>query len=446
MKTIWNESVSIPGRNHLPGNLTVDAAIIGGGLAGILTAYYLSQAGKQVIVLEADCIGSGQTCGTTAKITSQHGLIYERIQKNIGKRWARLYAAANQKAILEYERLIHDRSILCDFKKCSACLYSLSNETTLQREARAAMESGILAQFSTDTELPFSVKSALYFSDQAQFHPLKFLDSVSSLLTIYEKTPVQVVKDGGNQQVLLTPYGNVLAKDVVFACHYPFPLIPGYFFLKMYQKRSYVLALTHAGKLRNMYLGVDSDGLSFRSAGNTLLLGGNGHRTGKPVSNPYHNLRQIAHRLYPSSRVCGHWSAQDCITLDHIPYIGRISPKNPHWYVATGFQKWGMTSSMISAHLLTDLICGNSSVFEPLFSPSRLHIRASAAEFMAHSLESGRGLLSGLGRNSLRCPHLGCKLAWNSEENTWECPCHGSRFDCQGHLKNGPAQKNLFHS
>lgn len=444
MKTIWTQSTTIPSRNRLPGSLAADVAVIGAGLAGVLTAYYLSQAGKQVVVLEAHRIGSGQTEGTTAKITSQHGLIYQKLQTYMGNRFARLYASANQKAILEYQRLINACSIFCDFEKCSACLYSLKDPHSLQKESRAAMESGIHSQFSTDTELPFPIKGAVYFSNQAQFHPLKFLDSISSLLTIYEKTPVLSVKQEKKHQILSTPYGNVSARDVVFACHYPFPLIPGYFFLKMYQQSSYVLALSPAARLQNMYLGIDKEGLSFRSAGNTLLLGGFGHRTGKPSPHPYKSLSHTAGRLYPDSKIIGHWSAQDCITLDHLPYIGRFSSKAPHWYVATGFQKWGMTSSMVAAHLLTNSICGHSSVYDPLFTPTRFHLRASAAEFMIHSIESGKGLLSGMANKDRRCPHMGCKLAWNPEEHTWECPCHGSRFDSQGILKDGPAQKNLF--
>lgn len=458
MNTIWTQfesahltschmpkPVSIPSRNPLPGDLAADVAVIGAGLAGILTAYYLSQAGKQVIVLEADRIGSGQTQGTTAKITSQHGLIYHRLQKYMGKKAARLYASANQKAILEYERLIHARSIFCDFKKSSSCLYSVQNTSLLKQESRAALESGIHSQFATDTELPFSVKGAVYFSNQAQFHPLKFLESVSSLLTIYEKTPVLKVEQTRHHQILSTPYGKVSAKDVVFACHYPFPLVPGYFFLKMYQQRSYVLALAHAPKYESMYLGIEKEGLSFRSVGNTLLLGGNGHRTGKPTPHPHQSLSRTASHLYPHAKILCHWSAQDCISLDHLPYIGRFSASRPHWYVATGFQKWGMTTSMVAAHLLTNLIYGHSSSFESLFSPSRLNLRASVSDFMTHSMESGKGLLSGIGKKDRRCPHMGCKLIWNPEERTWECPCHGSRFSSQGALIDGPAQTSLFN-
>ena len=444
MNTIWTQSVSIPSRNHLPGDLSTDVAVIGAGLAGILTAFYLSQAGKQVVVLEADRIGSGQTQGTTAKITSQHGLIYQKLQTFMGKKAARIYASANQKAIMEFQRLIQARSIFCDFKKCSSCLYSIQNASLLQQESRAALESGIHSQFTTDTELPFSVKGAVYFSNQAQFHPLKFLESISSLLTVYEKTPVLKVDKTQTHQVLSTPYGKVSARDVVFACHYPFPLIPGFFFLKMYQQRSYVLALSHAAQYETMYLGVEKEGLSFRSVGNTLLLGGNSHRTGKPSPQPYQSLSLTASHFYPHSTVCGQWSAQDCISIDHLPYIGRFSLSRPHWFIATGFQKWGMTTSMTAAHLLTDLIFGHSSAFESLFSPSRLNLRASAVEFMVHSIESGKGLLSGIGKKDRRCPHMGCKLIWNPEEHTWECPCHGSRFDSQGALIDGPAQTSLF--
>lgn len=444
MKTIWTESVSLPARNHLPGNLSADAAVIGGGMAGILTAYYLSQAGKQVVLLEADRIGSGQTCGTTAKITSQHGLIYQKIQKNIGNVPARLYASANQHAITEFERLIRTRSIFCDFQKCSACLYSVLDAEPILKESKAALESGILSSFTTDTELPFSVKGAVYFPNQAQFHPLKFLEAISSLLTIYEKTPVISVKNAGTQQLLITPYGTVSAKDVVFACHYPFVNIPGYYFLRMYQSRSYVLSLSGAPEFHDMYLGIEKEGLSFRSFGGYLLMGGKGHRCGKPSARPYTALAQTARHLYPQSKLHSRWSAQDCMPVDHLSLIGRFSHSTPHWYVATGFQKWGMTSSMISAHLLTDLICGHASVFEPLFTPQRFHPKAAAAEFWIHSIESAKGLLSGFGKNTLRCPHLGCKLNWNPAENTWECPCHGSRFDSQGRLINGPAQTDLF--
>lgn len=450
MKTIWTESVSIPKRNHLPGNLSTDVAVIGGGMAGILTAHYLSQAGRQVIVLEADRIGLGQTAGTTAKITSQHNLIYDRLIKTMGKKKAGLYAAANQQAIAEFRHLIKSRSIFCDLEFCSSCLYSLEREDLLQREWKAAREVGIQAEFQKNTELPFSVKGALYYPEQAHFHPRKFLAALSYPLTIFEQTPVYTVKPSGGHQVLYTAHGKVTAKDVVFACHYPFPIIPGFYFAKMYQQRSYVLALSNVPVIQNMYLGVDAGKLSFRPCKDILLLGGQGHRTGKPVpgnkiyDDHYDALADTASHLYPHSAVCGHWSAQDCITIDHVPYIGRFSARNPHWYVATGFQKWGMTSSMVSALLLTDLICGHSSPFEDLFAPNRFTFRASAAELGTHLLESTKGLTAGAFCRTPKCPHMGCKLVWNPTDKAWECPCHGSRFDQCGHLESGPAQTDML--
>ncbi len=449
MKTIWTETVYIPEQPHLPGNLTTDIAVIGGGLAGILTAFYLAQAGKDVIVLEANRIGQGQTGGTTAKITSQHGLIYQHLTKTMGNKTARLYAAANQQAIQEYRRLIHDRSIFCDFKTNAACLYTTSRKELLQKELTAAREAGISAQLEFNTELPFPVEGALYFPDQAQFHPRKFLAAVAYPLTIYEHTPVLSLKRSGSQSMLYTPHGKVIAKQVVFACHYPFPLIPGFYFAKMYQKRSYVLQLEYTGQLKHMYLGIDPDGLSFRQIDQQLLLGGCGHRSGKSGANhgnavnPYEKLSDTARRLYPEAIIRGHWSAQDCMTLDHVPYIGTFSSRTPNWYVATGFQKWGMTSSMVAALLLTDVICGRKTPFLPVFAPNRFTPRASASELAVHMLESAKGLSAGLFCRTPRCPHMGCKLEWNSTDEAWECPCHGSRFDELGHLESGPAQTDI---
>lgn len=436
MKSIWNQNCQIPRRNSLPGNLDTEVAIIGGGMAGILLAFYLAQEGKQVVVLEASTVGSGQTKGTTAKITSQHNLIYKKLLTELGETALKLYSQSNEKAIREYERLIAARSISCCFEKRQAFLYTMDQPDTIHLEAMAARSAGIPAFEVTDTELPFSVKRALCFPNQACFHPLQFLGALSSTLTIFEHTPVLSVQD----HTLATPHGRVTAKKIVFACHYPFPLIPGYYFLRMYQEQSYVLALDNAPRLKGMYLGIDPDGLSFRSAGRYLLLGGQNCRTGHPAPAPYDILASSARSLFPESRTACHWSAQDCMTLDSLPLIGRFSRRRPDWYIATGFGKWGMTLSMVSALLLTDLICGRESPYQSLYSPMRFPIRPSAPRLVSHSAESALGLLKGLAPNVMRCPHMGCRLSWNPADSTWDCPCHGSRFDRLGHLITGPAQ------
>lgn len=448
MKSIWQETCTLPTYPALPGHIQTGAAIIGGGMAGLLTAYYLTRSGVPAVVLEARHIGSGQTAHTTAKITSQHNLIYSRLLQRFGEEQGRLYAAANQHAISEYERLVRSRDIDCDFTREAAVLYSQKETEPLRREAAAARLFGIPATITADTELPFPVQSALVFPDQARFHPLKFLKAITEGLTIYENTPVLSVKEGPDSyHTLHTPHGTVSAKHVVFACHYPFPNIPGFYFSRIYQKRSYVLALRDAAGITafpdGMYLGIDSDGLSFRTAGDILLLGGQGHRTGACTSDPYKALEAAARTYFPHTQTVARWSAQDCMTLDGVPYIGRFSSRRPDWYIATGFGKWGMTSSMIAALMIQRLICGEPSPWSPVFSPKRLRLRASRRELASHMAASTRGLTAGLIHPRRRCPHMGCALVFNPWENTWECPCHGSRFSQQGKLLSGPAQQDL---
>ena len=436
MKSIWNQTCQIPGRNHLPGNLDTEIAVIGGGMAGILTAFCLAQEGKQAIVLESLTAGSGQTGRSSAKITAQHGLIYQKLTRDQGVEAAVLYGRSNQEAVQEYRQMISSRSISCGFQKKPAFLYTMEQPDAIHLETLAARKAGIPAYEIVDTELPFQIKRAMCFPDQACFHPLQFLEALSASLTIFEHTPVLSVKD----HVLTTPYGQVRAHKIVFACHYPFQIIPGYYVLRMYQEQSHILALSGAPVLDGMYLGIDPRGLSLRSAEDHLLLGGYSHRTGQSAPDPYRALASSAGYLFPQAHPVCQWSAQDCMTLDSLPYIGRFSRRTPDWYIATGFGKWGMTLSMVSARLLTSLICGKSSPYEKLYSPLRFRLRPSAPRLASHMTESSKGLLRGLGHGIMRCPHMGCRLSWNQADSTWDCPCHGSRFDRLGRLITGPAQ------
>lgn len=440
MKSIWSQTTVLPKRNSLPGNKKTDVAIIGGGMAGILTAYYLSARGKQVIVIEADRIGSGQTQNTTAKITSQHDLFYHKLLKTYGFEKAKQYADANQHAILEYKNLIEKHSIHCHLEERPSYLYSTSVSEPLRKEADSARKLGIPAVFLSKTALPFSVHGAVRFDGQAQFHPLEFLKEISASLTIYENTRAISV----TEHQIFTNHGTITAKQIVFACHYPFVNLPGFYFARMYQERSYVLAVKNAQILDGMYLGIDPNGYSFRTVDDILLFGGGSHRSGKKSSKPtYETLRKAAADFWPDCEEITHWSAQDCMTLDHIPYIGQFSKSTPNWYVATGFQKWGMTTSMVSAMILSDMITGKRNPYEEIFSPQRFDLSASAKEILSHTMESTRGLTLGLIPHTPRCPHLGCQLSWNPEEASWDCPCHGSRFNHNGELLNGPAQENI---
>ena len=458
MESIWRADVEIRKREALPGEMRVPVVVIGAGLAGILTAYYLKQAGIRAVVLEADRIGSGQTGNTTAKITSQHNLLYDRLIRTFGHEMAGQYARANESAIGEYERLIREKEIDCDFLGCPACLYSRTEEALLRREAEAAESLGIKASFGTDSELPFSVAGMVRFENQARFHPLKFLAAMAEEVEVYERTKVLKVEGMGVE----TARGCVEAEHIVFAAHFPFHNVPGYYFARMYQERSYVEALAGAETLEGMYLGIDREGLSFRSQGDLLLLGGGSHRTGvnkRGRKDPgdgagsaetwgegrYGMLFSRAREFYPECREAARWSAQDCMTLDGIPYIGRFSRRKPDWYVATGFGKWGMTTAMVSARLLTALISGKECPEADVFSPERRFTARAAGELAVHGAHTVKGLSkhllpSGKGKVIPNCPHMGCRLEWNPDEESYDCPCHGSRFDGEGHLLDGPAQ------
>ncbi|MFT4004541.1 MAG: FAD-dependent oxidoreductase [Lacrimispora sp.] len=440
MKSIWTETTLIPRRNPLSGNKRTEVVVIGAGMAGILTAFYLQRHGIHVVVLEADRIGSGQTGFTTAKITSQHNLIYQKLERTVGEETARLYGKANQLAVEEYKKLIRRYSIQCHYEDTNAYLYSVQESQILLKEAECASRLGLPAAFVQETGLPFPVHGAVRFTGQAQFHPLEFLRDISAGLTVYERT--RVTKVQGHEVV--TDRGVVKAEKVVFACHYPFVNIPGLYFAKMYQEKSYVLALEPVPSLKGMYLGIDSKSYSFRNAGDRLLLGYGSHRTGKaPKENPFTAMKRAGEHMFPEAAEMGRWSAQDCMTLDGIPYIGTFSSLRPDWYVATGFGKWGMSTSMVAAKILSTQITGKKTPYDGVFSPQRHNFRASAGTLASHGLQSVKGLSAGTMPGAVNCPHMGCRLIWNRYDKRWECPCHGSSFEINGKISSGPAQRSI---
>ena len=474
--SLWWRDIDLPEREPLNGDATADVAVLGAGMAGLLIAHRLAQQGLSVVVLEASRVGSGQTGKTTAKITSQHGPRYDAMIKKLGVEKAEQYARANQKAIAEYAALIQREQIDCDFEWTSAFLYSSVAGEPMQAEAEAAKRLGIDVTFTTETELPVPVAGAVRFDAQAQFHPLKFLCALSRKLTIFENT--RVLQVAGNE--VQTERGSVQAQHIVFATHYPFINAPGWYFLRMHQERSYVLALAGTQGVNGMYLGVDPDGLSFRATEGLLLLGGGSHRTGEcSAGGQYEQLHQCAASLYPDCREVARWSAQDCMPLDGVPYIGRFSAATPNWYVATGFGKWGMSSAMVAAMLIADSITGCVPDWAEVFSPSRFQVSASAKNLATEAAQAVKGLSRSLlalpqetldalpaghggivtvdgrklgafkderGKVTLvepRCPHLGCQVEWNPNERSWDCPCHGSRFAYDGMLIDNPAQQSL---
>ena len=414
---------------ELTGRHKADVLIIGGGMAGVLCTYTLGQAGLDCILVEADRVANRITGNTTAKITSQHGLIYHKIEKQYGREAAALYYRANEGAIGRYAKLCGD--INCDFERKDSFVYSVNDREKLEREFRTLQSIGADARPVNETELPFSVAGAIRFSNQAQFHPLKFLRAIVSQCNVYERTKVLELLPG----MAITEHGTVEAEHIIVTTHFPFLNKHGSYFLKLYQHRSYVIAYQNVGIPDGMYVDEAKTGFSFRGYRDYLLLGGGSHRTGKQGGG-WDEITQFAGAHFPGAKEKYRYAAQDCMSLDHIPYIGPYSRKTKGLYVATGFNKWGMTSSMVAADVLCDLITGKGSVYAELFSPSR---RMLHPQLFLNGAEATRNLLCPTGK---RCPHLGCALKWNPEEHSWDCPCHGSRFTKEGEIIDNPATGN----
>lgn len=441
MRSIWSDESPriLTERKELPN--AAEVVIIGGGMAGLLCAYLLRESGVQAIVLEANEICRGQTRNTTAKITSQHGIIYSKLASIFDEQTARKFGCLNERAIDEYERIVRGRGIECGFKRLPSYLYSKTEKgvESLELERTEAKRAGIKASIVYETELPFPIKMALKCENQAQFHPLEFLSGIVKELDIYEHEKVLRVK--GNQVV--TEHGSVEAKKIVFATHFPFVNIPGFYFAKMHQERSYVLGVRvpDAGVEKGIYYGIDQDGLSFRREKDVILVGGKSHRTGvQQAQDPYEALREEVKVFWPEYEEVASWAAQDCMTLDSLPYIGMYSVSRPSWYVATGFEKWGMTGSMAAAMVIRDLILGKTNPYASMVSPQRPWTKQAVHMLLRECANTMKNFVT---LQKPRCPHMGCRLKWNRYERTWDCPCHGSRFEEGGALLDNPAQNNL---
>ncbi len=426
MQSVWEKSASNAKFESLPGSCSTDVLIIGGGIAGILCAYKLKNAGVDFILTEAAEICGGITKNTTAKITLGHGLIYDKLIKRFGEDKARLYLEAQ--IIAEKEYAILCRNIDCDYEVKDSYVYSLDNRGKIQKEVAALNKLGVKAELSDASELPFKVAGAIRVQGQAQLHPLKFLYEIARELSIFENTKVVELKPYS----AVTNRGEIRFKRLIIATHFPMLNKHGAYFLKLYQHRSYVLALKGAPFVDGMYVDESDAGLSFRNCGDLLLLGGGGHRTGKQ-GRCWQELEEFAAKYYRGTKEIGRWATQDCMSLDGVPYIGQYSKSTPDTFVATGFNKWGMTNAMVAADILCDLVQGKHSPYTAVFDPSRTILRSQLA---VNAFESAIGILT---PTTPRCPHLGCALKYNRAEHTWDCPCHGSRFTESGELIDNPA-------
>lgn len=427
--SIWSESASLPQFKSLQENIHTDVLIIGGGMCGILCAYYMKKAGISYALAEARRIGQGITKKTTAKITSQHGLIYQKLVTGYGLENAKKYLDANQAALYRFKELV--KTIDCDLEEKDSYVYTTKDCEKIQREVSIMESLGFPAKFVSNPKIPLTTQGAIQFPEQAQFHPLKFLAAISKDLNIYENTMINEIK----QHTAYSDFGSITAKQIIVATHFPFLNKHGSFFIKMYQERSYVIALNKAMSLDGMYVDEEKGGFSFRTYKDLLLLGGGGHKTGHK-GGKWDVLREYAGLTFPYAVEKYYWATQDCMSLDSIPYIGKYSKNTPGVYVASGFNKWGMTTSMVAAMILTDMVLGEKNDWEDVFLPQRSILKPQLL------VNAGEAIVNLLTPTTKRCSHLGCALKWNNSEHTWDCPCHGSRFEKDGTLIDNPAKKN----
>ncbi len=461
--SIWKKE----GQNNrkfrtLEQNIETDVCVIGGGIAGMSVAYYLAKEGKKVAVLEKDRICSKTSGGTTGKITSQHHLFYNYLIQSQNKDFAKKYLKANEEAIQNIEEIIQTEKIDCDFERKSAFVWTknLDKLQMIKAEVDSVKSLGKNPKFTNEIEILGKIEGAIEFENQAQFHPVKYVNGLAKSILenggeIFENTKVVEYQKRDKEFTILAEAGGntkqVKAKYVVVCTRYPIFNVPGFYFLKMYQELEYGIAIKTDTKLKGMYVSVEVPTISFRdyeeNGENYILIVGNGHKTGeKTEENGFEVLENFAKTYFPDKEIVYRWNAEDTIGLDKIPYIGEYSEVRENMYVATGFKKWGMTSSNVAANLITDKIMGRKSQYEEIFNSTRLEAIKNHEEMKNMLKEVGESVimprLKGE-KGKKYCAHLGCEVTWNDVTKTWDCPCHGSRYEPDGKLVEGPSVYDL---
>lgn len=384
----------------LSDNFETDVIIVGGGIAGLTTAYFLKRAGLKVAVIEKDKIGAGVSGHTTGKITSQHNLIYNKLRSRLGEETARLYGSANQSALEEISRIIKKEKINCDFKNEDSYVYTTDAKkiVNFKKEAEVAASLGLPASFETTTDLPFDVKGAVKFSGQATFNIQKYLQSLATYINkdrscVFEHSRALKIKEGKPSYVK-TSKATVQAKQVVVATNVPtFPLMArGTYCIAEYPMQSYIVAGKTKESLKGMYISPDKDNYSILpiSSGKEkyILIGGEGHIPGTRFNTEsrYKRLAHYAQKHFGINDIQYCWTHRDYLGYDDLPLIGKLYPWSKNLYTATGFMKWGITNGTLAAMILRDLILGNENPWAATFTPHRLKVVTSIPKVFAEKI------------------------------------------------------------
>lgn len=489
---LWQEAALLREYPRIDGDRTVDVAVVGGGITGLTTALFLARQGRSVSLIDQNRIGTGTTGYTTGKVTSQHHLTYARLSKTHGNDGARSYAMAMESAKERIAGLVEE-GIDCDFRRRAAYIYATNAEERklLETETRAAQQAGLPAVLDEDVPLPFPTRGGMRFDNQAEFHPGRYVAGLARLATqagveILEHTRATDVDETDHGCVVHTPHGRIHAEHAVVATLMPFLDRSG-LFARAFATRSYVLTARVDGGLPEASLMAAGPSMhSIRSVpyngSELLMVSGQGHRVGSSKAQPtrYDKLGEFIQRHWEVVSFEHRWSAQDYSPDDGVPYIGRVNARSKRVYVATGYKKWGLTAGTLAGMLIADAISGRDNSWASLFSTTRVNPLASAPKFLTENGRSAArmvgdrvlslrppeinelgpgegGIVNSRGQKvagyrdedgklhavSSRCTHLGCQVAWNAAERSWDCPCHASRFTVDGEILNGPATRPL---
>lgn len=489
----WRDSVDLPDFPKLEKSLKADVGIVGAGITGITAAYLLAKQNIKVVLIEAGEILTGTTGHTTAKITAQHGFIYDTLIQNFGVEKASLYYKAQQEAMKSIKKWIQNEEISCDFENEAAYLFTDEKEKlqSLEKEQKAYDQLNIPYEYSQKMPLDIPHKAALIMKNQAQFHPVKYLHQLLEVairkgVQVFEDTTAIDIEYNKRPAIVTKENHRIVCDKVIQATHYPFHDGQGFYPVRMYPERSYILGVkTSKNYPGGIYINIESPTRSLRKV--TLededlwLIVGENHKTGqgKPTIEHYYALEDFARAQFPITQIPYRWSAQDLTTLDQLPYIGPVSKGRSSVFVATGYRKWGMTNGTIAAKIITDEIIDEENVYKDLFLPSRFHAEPMIRQFIQSNTDVAKHLIQGkieftkdlvdslkpdeatitrvkgmrtgvykdfenqLHAVDTTCKHMGCEVNWNSGERTWDCPCHGSRYSYTGEVLEGPAKEPL---
>ena len=489
----WVDSTPETTHPQLDRDIEVDVVVVGGGMLGITAAFMLKRQGAKVAVLEGGRVAGGVTAYTTAKVASSHGVHYQEVESSFGEDGARSYAQAQEAALEQMGEWVDELGIDCDWRRKPSLVYSIdpSERDRMEKEYEACRKAGLPVSLVNEApELPFPVVAAVRYDNQAEFHPRKYLLGLAREIpgdgsAIYERSRVVSAGDGDTGRVTTAEGFTVTANDVIVATHFPF-MDRGLYFARQHPERSYALGVfVEDHQVEGMYLSTESPAHTMRSIptdqGEMLLVGGESHKVGQSDEEErYAQLEGWAREHWNVREVAYRWSTQDAMPVDGVPFIGKLNPGAKSFWVGTGFRKWGLTNGQAAATILSEAIAGREVPYAHVFDSTRVGPLSAAKELIKENVNVGRrffqdhlarpderdagDLAPGEGGTvrvgtkkvgayrddegrlhtvSTVCTHLGCAVAWNAAETSWDCPCHGSRFHYDGTVLEGPAVKDL---